>query len=94
MNRYFRKYGLKCSKSDYALMLLQEKEEVNIYKMIEICRLTLRNCIWCNITDASGDSRFAIDFGWDYYVHIACDKLSEEMIETLEKIGIYIEEWQ
>lgn len=55
----------------------------------EVISLILRECFWCKLV--SENHQFLIEFGYDLYVYVTCDILSDEMIQKAEKIGIYIE---
>lgn len=55
----------------------------------DICRLVLREIIWCRIET---EGNFYIHFGYDYYMYIGSSIASKKTIKFGEKRGLFIEE--
>lgn len=55
----------------------------------EIISLILKDCCWCKLITT--DQRFVIEFGYDLYVYIICDRVTNQTIQQAEDVGIYIE---
>jgi hypothetical protein len=78
------------------------KELVAIYKTIPktgvvenkqidaLCRLVLRERIWCKL---STDDLF-IHFGYDYYMYIGCIRECRDVIDKIKKTSLFVEEVQ
>jgi len=54
-----------------------------------ICRLILREVIWCRL---ESELSFYIHFGWDYYMYVGSLISSKEAIEYGKANGLFIEE--
>jgi hypothetical protein len=54
-----------------------------------ICRLVLREVIWCKLESKNGGY---IHFGYDYYMYIGSHLLSEESIDRVSDLGLFVEE--
>ena len=54
----------------------------------DVCRLVLREVIWCRLESPSG---FHIHFGWDYYMYIGSPSASEESLGYGKEQGLFIE---
>lgn len=54
----------------------------------ELCRLILREKLWCKLEN---DKNFFIHFGYDYYMYICSMSYSEEIINMIEGIGLFVE---
>lgn len=57
--------------------------------LASICRLVLREVIWCRLESELG---FYIHFGWDYYMYVGSLISSKEAIENGKANGLFIEE--
>jgi hypothetical protein len=53
-----------------------------------ICRLVLREAIWCRLESEAG---FYIHFGWDYYMYVGSPVPSEESVLYGREQGLFIE---
>ena len=85
-----KKASLK-EKVYFNLMKYKKGHIISIAEMFLFCQLILRNCIWCSFKGISQLDTVVIECGWDYYVHIDCDTISNETIEYANRMGIYIE---
>lgn len=50
-------------------------------------RLILRELIWMKLIT----SEIEVKFGYDYYMYVKCDKLSDDLIKLIEETGIFVE---
>jgi len=50
-------------------------------------RLILREFIWMELID----SELEVKFGYDYYMYIKCDRLSDDIIQKIEATGLFVE---
>lgn len=67
-------------------------QELDKSEVADIARLMLRETVWCK--PESKDKMF-IHFGWDYYMYIgSAEKPAESMIATIEKSGLFVEEFE
>ena len=55
-----------------------------------VLKLALRETIWCLLY--STDEHFIIKFGFDYYIYITCESISQKTKIEIERLGLYIEE--
>jgi hypothetical protein len=66
-----------------------EIEAKNIGCIVQLC---LRETIWCFLY--SNETHFLINFGYDYYMDIICDGLSEETKIQIMQLGLFVEEFE
>ncbi|MNL91146.1 hypothetical protein D3C81_08760 [compost metagenome] len=52
-----------------------------------MCRLILREQIWCELSNA----KMFVHFGWDYYMYLGCMLEDKEVIKSIGKQGLYME---
>lgn len=55
----------------------------------EIVSLILKDCFWCKLVTI--DQRFVVEFGYDLYVYITCDRVTSQTIQQAGEFGIFIE---
>lgn len=55
----------------------------------DVCRLVLREILWCKLESGSG---FYIHFGYDYYMYIGSPVPSEKAIAHGRQRGLFVEE--
>jgi hypothetical protein len=53
-----------------------------------VCRLVLREAIWCRLESEEG---FHIHFGWDYYMYVGSPAPSEKSMLYGRQQGLFIE---
>lgn len=57
----------------------------------DVCRLVLREIIWCKFESESG---FYIHFGYDYYMYVGSPVPSEKAIAYGRQQGLFVEEME
>ena len=70
---------------------LKEEEWFSGERIAEICRLILRDLVWCKL-EARG--QFHIHFGYDYYMYIESVESSTDAIRHARSIGLFVEEME
>lgn len=70
---------------------LQEGDILEIRDVEHLCRLALREQLWCKLEN---DNNMFIHFGYDYYMYIGCLSKPEGIISLTQKIGLYIERFE
>ena len=66
------------------------KSEFNEQETLEICRLILRENLWCKIN--STNKKLIFEFGYDFYMYITAEIVFEVMKnEILNRFGLYLE---
>lgn len=68
-------------------------EGMKIYgsNLPQLCRLTLREIIWCRL---ESNQKFYIHFGWDFYMYIGTSIKSDSSVAFASKQGLFVEEMQ
>jgi len=61
-------------------------------QVMMICRLILREDMWCKLISA--DSNFFVHFGYDYYMYIGSTKKCTEIVSRIEKTGLFVEKFE
>ena len=88
IQRRLKSVGLRLHIRDRILFNKVQNNYILKYRQIpSVLRLVLRECIWCKIACTNVN----IEFGYDYYIYIYCDVISEDIIKTVRQKGIYIE---
>ncbi len=59
---------------------------MNIYRAIDKTRVQFDFLLYSN------EEHFLIQFGYDYYMYIICNNLSENVISQISKLGLYVDE--
>jgi len=72
----------------FDLNLIEEGMNVSTEALESICRLVLRETIWCRLETEEG---FYIHFGWDYYMYVGSPVASETSVIYGSQQGLYIE---
>ncbi|MDN7240849.1 hypothetical protein QWY14_03560 [Planococcus sp. N028] len=67
---------------------LSEDALVGLDEIKLICKMVLRNFIYCQFYF---DNHFFVHFGWDYYMYIGSDHPSLTAIRFAEKNGLFVE---
>ena len=63
---------------------------VTIDKIMSLSRMILRELIWAKFETL--DREFVLEFGYDYYMYVSCEKISDERKEDILKLGLFVEE--
>lgn len=64
---------------------------VTLRELNQVVTLILRDAFWCKLV--GNRSNYTIEFGYDLYVYITCDVLTEMFIANANQSGVYIEEF-
>ena len=70
---------------------LHEGNVLDIRDIEHLCRLVLREQLWCKLEN---DNKMFIHFGYDYYMYIGCLSNPEGVINLIERIGLFIEKFE
>lgn len=82
--------GISLSEQDIQIIRsLKNGYTISRDSLKEIVLLILKDCCWCKLITTN--QRFVIEFGYDLYVYITCDKVTNQTIQQAEDIGIFIE---
>lgn len=57
----------------------------------DICRLVLREILWCKLESVSG---FYLNFGYDYYIYIGSPVRSEKAVAYVRRQSLFVEEME
>lgn len=74
--------------------LFESLHEGNILEIRDIehlCRLVLREQLWCKL---ESNNKMFVHFGYDYYMYIGCLSKPEGISNLIEKIGLFIEKFE
>jgi hypothetical protein len=67
-----------------------EGQSVSIDEGQEIVRQMLREGpVWCKLED---DERFYVHVGYDYYMYVGADRVSDVTINSIRELGLYPED--
>ncbi len=82
---------LKNIKIDYNndIESLVNGHNVNLKQSQKLIRLILRETVWLKLLNP----RLNIEFGYDYYMYIQCEKLSDQTKISIEELGLYVESY-
>lgn len=87
----------------HKIPLIYTEEMIELFKRVHegtvleirdighLCRLVLREQLWCKLEN---DNKMFIHFGYDYYMYIGCLSKPKRVINLIEKIGLFIEEFK
>lgn len=81
LNRYRLNWLLNSHK-------IYDGKTIDISDIGDICRLNLRELIWCKL---ELQNKFYIHFGYDYYVYVGSCFNCENAIRTTQEVGLYVE---
>jgi hypothetical protein len=70
---------------------LREGDVLEIKDIERLCRLVLREQLWCKLE--SGNKMF-VHFGYDYYMYIGSLSKPEGIARLVEELGLFIEEFE
>lgn len=69
---------------------IKNESEISINKIDSISKLLLRECLWCRLKAPKND--LIVEFGYDFYMYVYCDNISQHIIDNILMLEIYIEE--
>lgn len=70
---------------------LHEGTVLEIRDIEHVCRLILREKLWCKVEN---DNKIFIHFGCDFYMYIGCLSKPEGIINLMGKLGLFIEKFE
>ena len=76
---YLSKYDMQILKR-----IINGKKTVDLNEIPGLFRLLLREIIWCRLLKKK---QFEIEIGYDFYMYVVCDEISEKMIEDQKKLA-------
>lgn len=71
-------------------MVPHEDQQVGRNEIELICRMILRNIIWCKLEFAG---QFFVHFGWDFYMYIGTVSDTSDAAEQIRADGLFVEEF-
>ncbi|MEK4523363.1 hypothetical protein MKX96_17170 [Psychrobacillus sp. FSL W7-1493] len=74
---------------EFETMVLKEDALVNKNDIRLICKMVLRNFIWCQLYSKNN---FFVHFGWDYYMYIGSKVNCLSAIEFASNNGLFVEQ--
>lgn len=74
---------------EFETMVLKEDALVNKNDIRLICKMVLRNFIWCQLYSKNN---FFVHFGWDYYMYIGSNVNCLSVIEFASNNGLFVEQ--
>ena len=69
---------------------LKEKCLIDIINIPTLCKLVLREYVWVRLTSP----QMFIHFGYDYYMYIGINYECKDILEKIEKSGLFVEQLQ
>lgn len=71
------------------IRFLSEGQKLNCEEVVYVTQGILRELLWCGFY--SRETHLIIKFGYDYYINIISEQLSQNAIDNINKLGLYIE---
>jgi hypothetical protein len=68
---------------------IKKGKSVNVKEIKELAKLTLREIIWCKLSDKE---KLYVHFGFDFYMYIGTNKEDINLYKRNKKTELYIEE--
>ena len=68
---------------------VHEGDKIGDGELDRICRLNLRELVWCKLEAES--KAFYLHFGYDFYMYVGAQAPSEEIIRRVEASGLFVE---
>lgn len=69
--------------------VVHDGDSVGDDEIERLCRLNLRELVWCKLEAKSQD--FYLHFGHDYYMYVGTRSSSEDVIRRVEASGLFVE---
>lgn len=73
---------------EFEKLVLKEDQRVNKNEIRLICKMVLRNFLWCNLYSKDN---FFVHFGWDYYMYIGSDVSCLSATRFATNNGLFVE---
>ena len=72
---------------EFEKLVLKEDAVLNKDEIHLICKMVLRNFLWCNLYS----KEFFVHFGWDYYIYIGSNVNCLTAMEFVTNNGLFVE---
>jgi hypothetical protein len=82
---------IRFSKIDYKRKAFREGMQANGSDIPQLCRLILREIIWCRL---ESNQNFYIHFGWDFYMYIGTSVWPDASVDFARQQGLFVEEME
>ena len=82
---------IRFSGIDYKRNNFYEGMEVPGSNLPQLCRLILREIIWCRL---ESNRKFYIHFGWDFYMYIGTSIWPDASVNFAKQQGLFVEEME
>jgi len=69
------------------IQILSNGTNVMASPISKLIRLILRESIWMKLNSP----QLIVEFGYDYYMYVKCQKLASQVISKIEELGLYVE---
>lgn len=66
---------------------IEEGDELNIQEVEDLCRLVLREDLWCKLESSS----LHVHFGYDYYMYIVSAEPIDDLMAQVKQAGLFPE---
>jgi len=76
---------------NYEKNIFREGMEIDGSNLPQLCRLILREIIWCRL---ESNQNFYIHFGWDFYMYIGTSIWPDVSIDFTKREGLFVEEME
>ena len=70
---------------------IKEDDWVMQSQIEDVCKLILREQLWCKLEN---DQKMYVHFGYDYYMYIGSELVSEGLLEKIRSTGLFVETFQ
>ncbi len=77
------------SKDEEFYIRIAELLQLDLENIEMAVRLALRELIWCTLSCST--KNVEIEFGYDYYMYIRCDAISELAQKKISEYGLFVE---
>lgn len=68
---------------------IENNFRIEIHEIELMIRLALREMVWCSLLTNEGNVR--IEFGYDYYMYVRCNKIEERTKQRILDNGLFVE---
>ncbi len=70
---------------------IKEGDVLNTAQVKDLCKLILRDYIWCRLEN---NSNMFVHFGYDYYMYIGSKNECKRAVNKIEKSGLFVEDFE
>jgi hypothetical protein len=68
---------------------VKDQQLLTVKEVEQISKLILREQLWCKL---SCGRSFFVHFGYDYYMYIGSERACEDVIKTIKRSGLFVEQ--